>query len=406
MVRLLPEGRCRILLKTLKKNKPNTFCLPGSEKSAPTELIKRNADIAHIQSYLVPTPFVVANHSVCSVPRSKPVGLTDKTVQFKSKFTPKVTKPAEEHNQKPSARPVPLEVNVVIPPSAKPREHLAKTAESSLPLRGPLSYDALVHLRRNASKKKTPLCPTIDHTIDSNKHCSAPAEGPNVGNRSKSVKFHLEDHKSKTGPPAVAPKPKKIPADIAMKFQNEGGVPQDDSDGVNHAANPQVVRQEALQKLGLLRDQEPPSGKSPPPSPPKPHSSSNQKDPRFASSSSTCNPARNFSFTSSQEHKNRNLQKSVDSHPSCRNNQETVSASHHPSESSRLKGSGLDPSASQHYHTNSASYPEPIPKPRKTTAAPPSPEKPSDLVGYTVMVVPGMGSDRKEALRKLGLLKN
>lgn len=385
-----------------------TFCLSGSEKSAPTEPVKKNANIAHIQSYLVPTPFVATNHSTCSIPSGKLVGLTEKTVPFKSKFLPTVTKSAQERKQKPSAPPVSLEVDVVIPPSIKPRDHLVKTAESSLPLRGPLSYDALVHLRRNASKKKTPLCPTIDHTIGLNKPC-APVEGPNVGKLSKSVKFHLEDHKSKKGPPAVAPKPKRIPVDIAMKLQNNGCVPQDVSDVVDHATNPQVVRQEALQKLGLLKDQEPQSGKKAPPSPPKPSSSLHQKDNRFPSSLSTRNPTRSFSFTSSQalaEHKKGNLQKCVDLHYSCRNNPQSASASHHPSEFSRLNGAGLERSASQDHHTNGARYPEPAAKPRKTTAAQPSPDKPSDLVGYTVMVVPGMGSDRKEALRKLGLLKN
>ncbi|XP_017264064.1 specifically androgen-regulated gene protein [Kryptolebias marmoratus] len=337
----------------MSKNK-----LKGLEKCASKESNQRNADIEHIQSYLVPTPFVVAH-------------------------------------QNPNPPPVPLEVKVVVPPSTKPRENSGKTAEGPLP-RGPLSYDALVHLRRNASTKKTPLCPTVDHTIDLNKHCSAPVEDPNHRNLPRSVKFNLEVHKSKTEPPVVAPKPKKIPVDIAMKLQNEGIITQDISDSVNHATNPQVVRLEALQKLGLLKDQEPQSGKVAPPLPPKPHFS---LDPVDSRSRSHCNPARNLSFTSSQattKHKHRNLHNSVNSHQPCRNNQESVSASNPPPQSSKLKSPGLEPSVSPDYHRNTADYTEPQPK---------TSDKPSNVVGYTVMVVPGMGSDRKEALRKLGLLK-
>lgn len=36
----------------------------------------------------------------------------------------------------------------------------------------------------------------------------------------------------------------------------------------------------------------------------------------------------------------------------------------------------------------------------------PDAPKASNSVAYTVMMVPGMGADRKEALRKLGLLRD
>lgn len=336
------------------------------------------------------------------------MSLVEKTVHFESQFTSKVTKPAHKPIQNPSVPPVPLEVNTVIPPSTKPKEN---SSQGPLP-RGPLSYDALVHLRSTASTKKTPLCPTVDHTIDLNKHYSTPVEGPSLGNLPRSVKFPLEVHKSKTGPPAVAPKPKKIPVNIAMKLQHEGITAQDISDSINHATNPQVVRQEALQKLGLLKNQEPQSGKAGPPTPPKPPSSLDPVDDRCARSQSQCNPMSKLSSSQAPtEHKNENLQNTVDFHHHCRNDQESVSASHHPSQSSRLKSTRLEHSVSLDYHTNSPNYPEPqqIPtaKPmRTTTTAEPSSDKPSNLVGYSVMVVPGMGSDRKEALRKLGLLKN
>ncbi|XP_037535698.1 specifically androgen-regulated gene protein [Nematolebias whitei] len=391
---------------SLSNNKLN------SSENSSKEPIKKNVNLKHLQSYLVPTPFVVASHSMCSVPSTKPMSLVEKTVHFESQFTSKVTKPAHKLQKNPSVPPVPLEVNTVILPSTKPKEN---SSQGPLP-RGPLSYDALVHLRSTASTKKTPLCPKVDHTIDLNKHCSTPVEGPSLVNLPRSVKFPLEVHKSKTGPPAVAPKPKKIPVNIAMKLQHEGITAQDVSDSINHAKNPQVVRQEALQKLGLLKNQEQLSGKVGPPTPPKPPSSLDPVADRCARSLSQCNPMSKLSFTSSQaltEHKNENLQNTVDFHHHCRNDQESVSASHHPSQSSRLDSTRLEHSVSLDLcdNTNIPNYPEPqhIPtaKPmRTTTTAEPSSDKPSNLMGYSVMVVPGMGSDRKEALRKLGLLKN
>uniref|UniRef100_A0A8C6LJ05 Zgc:158258 n=1 Tax=Nothobranchius furzeri TaxID=105023 RepID=A0A8C6LJ05_NOTFU len=321
------------------------------KKPVSDQPFKKSVKSIHMQSYLVPTPLVVAN---CSLPH----------------FTSKINKLTSNYNQKPATTPVPFEVNVVTPPSAKPRDCSVKTAEGPLP-RGPLSYDALVHLRRN-----------------------------------KSAKSHPEVLKSKTGPPAVAPKPKTVPANIRKKTQNE-----DILHSVKHATNPQLVRLEALQKLGLLKDKERESAAAATPPPTKSHSF---LDPAFSSNTRgplSCNPTRSPSFSSSQtstKHTNRNVKGHVHFHPNYRDDQEPGSASQHPAQTSRLKTAGLERSVSLDSYTN-YSEPQHIPSDKSvktTNTTQPSDSKPTNLMGYTVMVVPGMGQDRKEALRKLGLLKD
>lgn len=382
-------------------------CLSGSEKLTSKEIIKENVDTKPMQSYLVPTPLVVAGSSPWSVPSAKPGVPSDKNLRSQHHLTASSKPLDHKYNQKPAAPQVPIEVNIVIPPPTKPSDFLVRTAEGPLP-RGPLSYEALVHLRRSASTKKTPLCPTIDHTIDLEKHLPVTMEGLEPG----SDRSHSQAPMSKTGPPVVAPKPKKIPANIPVKTPNQASETSDSSYRVKHATDPQVVRLEALQKLGLLKDQPENETVAPLP-PPKSHSSLDPTPNRFTKGPSNVNPSRSPSFCYSQvpsEPKNRPLQSSASFHHHSRCDQQPVSVSH-PSQSNGLKATGLERSATLDNHTNGGHCPEPqnitATKPVKTpSAAQPVPNKASNTVGYTVMVVPGMGADRKEALRKLGLLKN
>ncbi|XP_031157839.1 specifically androgen-regulated gene protein [Sander lucioperca] len=364
--------------------------LNSSQKHASAEHKKENVDNKLMLSYLVPTPFVLASSSPCSVPNAKSSVPPDKNISSKPHFTPSSNKPEHTNNQN---QKVPLEVNVVIPPPTKPRDYSVKTAEG-LP-RGPLSYEALVHLRRSASTKKTPLCPTIDHTIELDKHLPVTVEGPKLGNLLKYDRSHPEAFKSKTGPPVVAPKPKKIPANISVKTQNEASITSESSHNVNNGTDPQVVRLEALQKLGLLKDQHPDVETVALLSPPKSHSSLDQTHTRSTRGPSNVNPSRSPSFCHSKvptEPKNKPLQNSASFHHYSRRDQQHVSVSH-PSQSSGLKATGLERSATLDNHRNGENC-QPVPR------------KPANSVGYTVMVVPGMGADRKEALRKLGLLKD
>ncbi|XP_070815073.1 specifically androgen-regulated gene protein [Chaetodon trifascialis] len=358
--------------------------LNSSQKPASKEPIEENVDA--MQSYLVPTTLVVASSPPCLVPGAKP----DKNLSSQPHFSPSE---------------VPLEVNVVIPSVTKPRDYSFRTAEGPLP-RGPLSYEALVHLRRSASTKKTPLCPTVDHTVDLDKHLPVTTEDPNLRNPPRSDK---SDSRSKTGP-VVAPKPKTIPANISVKIQNEASVTSDASHGVKQASDPQVVRLEALQKLGLMKDQQSKNETVAPPLPPKSDSSLHPTSNRFTKGPFNVNPSRSPSFCYSQvpsEPKSKPLQNSASFHHCSRRDQQPASVSH----PNGLKAPSLERSITLAHHRNGGNCSEPrniaAAMPVKTTAAAQlEPHKASNSVGYTVMMVPGMGTDRKEALRKLGLLKD
>lgn len=355
-----------------------------------------------MQSYLVPTPLVLANGSPCTAPNAKPSIPLDKI-----RSEPCNTVPSKQldykHNQKPAAPPLPIDVNVVIPPPTKPREPFGRTAEGA---RGPLSYEALVHLRKSASTKKTPLCPSVDHTIDLKRHLPVPGEGP----KPEFERSHSQAPLSKTGPPVVAPKPKIITANV--KRPNQASMTSESSHKVQNTSDQQVVRIEALQKLGLLGDKEPENETLAPLPPPKPHSSLDPAPNRFTRGPSIVNPSRSPSFCCSQvpsEPKNRPLQSSASFHRQSRHDQHPLSVSH-PSQSAGSNAATLEHSATLDNQTN-GEYCSKTPyttstKPKPTSAAQPGPQKASNAIGYTVMVVPGMGADRKEALRKLGLLKH
>ncbi|XP_030274541.1 specifically androgen-regulated gene protein [Sparus aurata] len=360
--------------------------LNSPKKHASKEPTKENVDNKLMQSYLIPTPLVVANGSPCSVPSAKPGVPSDKNLSSQP--------------QKPAHPRVPIEVNVVIPPSIKPRDYSNRSPEGLLP-RGPLSYDALVHLRRSASSKKTPLCPKIDHTIDSDNHRPIAVKGPNLSNPPRSDRYNSE------APPAVAPKPKRIPANISVTAQTKASITSDPSYSVKNAKDPKVVRLEALNKLGLLTDREPENDTVAPLAPPKSHSSLDPTPNRYTRGPTNVNPSRSPSFCYSQvpsEPKNKPLQSSASFHHYSRRDQHPVSASH-PAQSSGLKPAGLERSATLDSHINGGHIATSKPA-KTTTAAQPAANKSSNSVGYTVMVVPGMGADRKEALRKLGLLKD
>uniref|UniRef100_A0A3Q3EQF3 Zgc:158258 n=1 Tax=Labrus bergylta TaxID=56723 RepID=A0A3Q3EQF3_9LABR len=283
------------------------------------------------------------------------------------------------------------------------------TAEAPLP-RGPLSYEALFYLRRSASTKKTPLCPTIDHTIESDKRLPVTVESQNLCNPPKSVRFHPEVSISKMSPPVVAPKPKKIPANICVKTQKEASI-KVSSYNSKHVTDPKVVRQEALQKLGLLKDQEPENHTAATLSPPESLSSLDRTSDGLTKGPSYGNPSRSPSFCHSQvraEPKAKPLQSSASFHHYSRQEQQPVFVSN-PTQSNGVKPERLGRSNTLDNHRSGGNCTElqhnTATKPVNATATQPAPNKPSNTVPYTVMVVPGMGADRREALRKLGLLK-
>ncbi|KAK7912538.1 hypothetical protein WMY93_012749 [Mugilogobius chulae] len=345
-------------------------CTTNSEQKEITQhSIKANVE-KNIPSYLVPTPFVVANSTQpsaakpCVAPKKNSAPKPTCNISDKEK-NPKISWSAEPH-------PIPLEVNVIIPPKTQP--HSSKAVDTSLQ-RGPLSYDALVYLRKNASEKKTPLRPSVDHTIESVNPNVTPARdnGPVQSNISRFDRFHPEFSQSRKIPPAVPPKPRKMSNNSETKPQT--ALSPSRSFSVKRTPNPEMVRQEALQKLGLIKESNEISVST---SAPKVQ---NGLKPAHSKSTSFNNPTRSPSFCVTRlppEPKSRGLQSSASFHHS-----------------------------SLHQTNRPRTAPQSQSEPTKGfNAAQSAKPKPSNSVGYSVMVVPGMGADRREALRKLGLLKD
>lgn len=391
------------------------LCPLGSEDLSSKDPTKENVTNQQLlQTQLDQAPLVLAG----SIPRAK----VDVPPNKNSHSQPPLTAPSNQPEPKPrqiKSAQDPVYDNIVkpSPPPIKPKDFSVKMGETPLP-RGPLSYDALVHLRKSASEKMTPLCPKIDHTIDLEKHLPTPVEDP----KQESNKSDLQPSFSgKAAPPVVAPKPRKIPAVVSVKAPDQKRLVSDSSYKLKHCSDAQVVRLEALHKLGLLQEQEPenetvapapPVPPVPPVPPPKPKNVVIPTSDKFPRGPSSQHPLRSPSFCDSQlvtEPKIRPLQSSISFQQSSRHEQQTEAASHHV-QPSRVKPDDPQPSASLNNHKG----PAPCPKPRNLPAPHPiqtspagqaSPNANSNAVGYTVMVVPGMGADRKEALRKLGLLK-
>nr|XP_057911444.1 specifically androgen-regulated gene protein isoform X2 [Doryrhamphus excisus] len=353
----------------------------GLQKHNSLETIKEKVESKPIQSYLVPTPFVLASNSNCCDLNAKA------GVQMKKKK--KTLSFSENCFEKPTGSQVPLE-NVVIPPATKPKDSV-RTAEVPLP-RGPLSYDALVYLRRSASTKKTPLCPTVDHTIDLVKRPTVTSECPNHRNTVKSDRSVSETGKFKMDPPPVAPKPKIIPSNVSLKTQNEVTPGSNPSYSIKNATDPKVVRLEALQKLGLLKDHQPENVSTARLELPKCQSSVDPMGNRFSKTSVNISPSRCPSFCHSQVvpgPRNKGLQSSASFHHYSYS---------HPSQPC--------PTAKVNLQNDPEPQHKTAPQTEKSSfGVRQTSQKASNAVAYTVMMVPGMGADRKEALRKLGLLK-
>lgn len=358
------------------------LCPSGSQTSDSMDTIKEDVEPDLVQHYFVPTPFVLASCSVPSLPKR---GLPPEGIACAQPHAaPSSNRAGHQTHWRPVAPPVPVEANVVVPPPppTRPRDFSGRTAEP----RGPLSYEALVYLRRSASTKKTPLCPKVDHTIDT--------DGPNLGPTSKPVRSCPEASKSKVAPPVVAPKPKRVPTSTCVKTPNPAPVTPDSPCGLKTLTDPEEVRLAALHKLGLLKESDS-EAVAPPPSLRKCHSSAAPTPDR-----SNTHPSRSPSFCYSQappEAKSKPLQSSASFHHRPRSDQQSA-----PDPPSKPQATCLRPCATLDSHTHGRPRPEPV---TKAPVAQPGAHKPSNAVGYTVMMVPGMGADRKEALRKLGLLK-
>uniref|UniRef100_A0A8C1VFW5 Zgc:158258 n=1 Tax=Cyprinus carpio TaxID=7962 RepID=A0A8C1VFW5_CYPCA len=202
-----------------------------------------------ILNYMLPTPFVLANRN--------------SQIQTRPEIAASQKKMACELHQE--APRVPSEVSVVvIPPPHKIKggkdiveEQQNKHQPENMARRGPLSYEALVHLRKSASMQRTNAteAKTGEQQFSTNKDHEGGISG------SQTLTQAMTSRSSKPTPPPVAPKPKmKTPHKVPVN-QEEACNPKIDSTmpysrvlTVDKIMKPEKVRVEALCKLGLLKE--------------------------------------------------------------------------------------------------------------------------------------------------------
>ncbi|XP_029550182.1 specifically androgen-regulated gene protein isoform X1 [Salmo trutta] len=383
--------------------------------------------------YLVPTPFILANSTTCILPRPG-IPPNNENSHPKPQVTALDNTPSQSHHPC-----VPPEINVVvIPPPSKPKDY---PCQRPLPSpRGPLSYEALVQLRKSAFMKRTLQSATAE-TRDWNRQPSSSAIPIDLHHGSTprdpsvtpaQVTLPQEPSKHNDSPPVVFPKPPKIPSHIALNTQKGTANPTTDSSAPSlsssptdrHLSDPQKVRKEALQKLGLLRDNNESQPKSVMPlCSSKLHSTCDLTSASVGVKAQPHgNSTRSQPSSTSQgprEPNSRPVQSSSFLHRSRSEEQPPIPPSHltKPSgvKAATLERSGVGLGSYVADHRKSpkderCTPPTPIkaPEQEKTTLAaqPVSTHKTPHCPGFSVVMVPSMGEDRREALRKLGLLKD
>ncbi|KAG5838281.1 specifically androgen-regulated gene protein [Anguilla anguilla] len=240
-------------------------------------------------SYLVPSPLVLANNGSSTLPKAG-VGVGAGTDPLPA-TTPRLTDLPPDRvdlvhlpiNVSPDIDPGQGNVLVIPPPTDfrdEPVEQEDLPGGSTPLLRRPLSQgDIMQLLRKSVSKDEAKLL-TVTHDDQSHNGNSppSPSETPPAS--------PYDFDEPKNHPPAVAPKPKRLPSNIILKT-SKGPIPSPVSSPDQSTSSsctspndkilmdPQKVRMEALRKLGLLKDDEVDSGPthSTPPYSPKLHRS-------------------------------------------------------------------------------------------------------------------------------------
>ncbi|KAM4610167.1 specifically androgen-regulated gene protein [Polymixia lowei] len=145
--------------------------------------------------------------------------------------------------------------------------------EKELPLsagtsgRSPSTRTDLEDLHKKASIKKTPVSSPVPQDPSSKPPVEVP-DSPSVpASPSAALSNPLTEAAEPRCPPAVAPKPKKLPSNIILKSHKAPVAGSDNNPGHSVSASsdrvlldPQRVRMEALRKLGLLKSEEADSG--------------------------------------------------------------------------------------------------------------------------------------------------
>ncbi|XP_076862911.1 specifically androgen-regulated gene protein [Brachyhypopomus gauderio] len=370
-----------------------------------------------IVNCLVPTPLVLAN-SNANIPPKPAMAAS------KEKLPPKPETAHKSENRSHGGIHVPSEVNmVVIPPAVTvkntteevvPEDGLQPKCASS---HGPLSNECEVQLRKSTCLGKTP---------ESEKQHSNSGEGPEV-----QVSLQLRESQSSTYiPPAVAPKPRNTPSHVADRMGASS--PNADSSirylstspGSRGSKKPGKERLEALCKLGLLKEGE---------AEVKP---SIKEDRRAKTQTSThlqppwsSNPdmsgSKQPSHSASESNQELAGQPNNGGNVVCQRSMSDLTAAssepHHTkleeAMASTLERStmGMGDSMSSYKFTDcqkgcsaheGPASPSKARVPGQVSTTPPVPYKHSHASGLSVLMRPSMADDRREALRKLGLLKS
>ncbi|XP_016354541.1 specifically androgen-regulated gene protein-like isoform X1 [Sinocyclocheilus anshuiensis] len=212
-----------------------------------------------ILNYMVPTPFVLANHN--SRIQTKP-----ELAASQKKTAPKVA--CESNQLHEEALRVPSEASVVVIPPPYKIKGSKDTAEEqqnnhqpeNVARRGPLSYEALIHLRKSASMRRTNAteAKTEEQQVSTNKDHEGSISTSQTHTQNSQA---MTSRNSKPTPPPVAPKPKmKTPHKVPMNQEGDSNskinstMPYPGVLSVDKLMNPEKVRVEALCKLGLLKD--------------------------------------------------------------------------------------------------------------------------------------------------------
>ncbi|XP_036447618.1 specifically androgen-regulated gene protein [Colossoma macropomum] len=189
--------------------------------------------------------------------------------------------PQDQHKEQtqpqhqPQPLPPPESITIAPPPGFDGQTEDDKPQSTvTPPSRGRLSPSELEKLRKKASQKKAPGAALEVAARPPGQRISDQASFPvscTDGRPSTAV-----EHSEPKSPPAVAPKPKKLPSNIILKSHKDSGPGHSlVSPGERMMTNPQKVHMEALKKLGLLKadeiDSSPSLNSSPPQRIPPPH---------------------------------------------------------------------------------------------------------------------------------------
>ncbi|XP_024240227.1 specifically androgen-regulated gene protein isoform X2 [Oncorhynchus tshawytscha] len=183
---------------------------------------------------------------------------TDDSVDNMPKGVSVDSKPAKCNTKVPSE----LDLKLIPPPSDFRDDELEEESDPPVPaeLRGPLTYSELEQLRRQVSMKRAaPASPGAQEAPPSKPCVDLPVSTQALPYPSDVLPTPIPEALEPKSRPAVAPKPKRLPSNIILKSHKLDSHPSP-SPIDRSMIDPQKVRREALRKLGLLKTEDGDSG--------------------------------------------------------------------------------------------------------------------------------------------------